>query len=90
MDKNDRNKDLFANAMSYLMKDKLGISIDLLNEIIDTDPADKLALLARHGAFANIIHRKPSVHLDGAGDAFTYAAAYNVGWLTLKASGSLG
>lgn len=51
MDKNDRNKELFANAMSHLMKDKLGTSIDLLNEIIDTDPDDKLALLARGSVY---------------------------------------
>jgi tetratricopeptide (TPR) repeat protein len=50
MDNTDRNKDLFASAMSNFMKNKLGMSIDLLNEIIDTDPDDKLALLAR-GSF---------------------------------------
>ncbi len=32
MDKDNRKKDLFANAMSNLMRDKLGMSIDLLNE----------------------------------------------------------
>jgi len=51
MDNKDRNKDLFASAMSNLMKDNLGISIDLLNEIIDTDPDDKLALLARGSVY---------------------------------------
>ena len=51
MDNTDRNKDLFASAMSNFMKDKLGISIDLLNEIIDTDPDDKLALLARGSVY---------------------------------------
>ena len=51
MNKNDKNRELFANAMSYLMKDKLGISIDLLNEIIDRDPDDKLALLARGSVY---------------------------------------
>jgi len=54
MDKIDRKKDLFANAMSNLMKDKLGISIDLLNELIDTDPDDKLALLARGSVYLKI------------------------------------
>ncbi len=47
MDKDSRKKDLFANAMSNLMRDKLGMSIDLLNEILHADPDDKLALLAR-------------------------------------------
>ena len=40
--KDDRKKELFANAMSNLTKNKLGISLDLLNEIIDTDADDKL------------------------------------------------
>ena len=51
MDNNGRSKDLFANAMSHFMKDKFGISIDLLNEIIDMDPDDKLALLARGSVY---------------------------------------
>jgi tetratricopeptide (TPR) repeat protein len=54
MDRIDRKKDLFANAMSNLMKDKFGISIDLLNELIDTDPDDKLALLARGSVYLKI------------------------------------
>ena len=36
--------------MSNLMKDKLGVSIDLLNELIDADSDDKLAFLARFGS----------------------------------------
>jgi tetratricopeptide (TPR) repeat protein len=51
MDENDRKKELFANAMSNLTKNKLGISLDLLNEIIDTDSDDKLALLARGSVY---------------------------------------
>ena len=47
MDTKNRNKELFANAMSNLMNNKLGMSIDLLNEILRADPDDKLALLAR-------------------------------------------
>ena len=47
MDKDNRKKDLFANAMSNLRRDKLGMSIDFLNEILRADPDDKLALLAR-------------------------------------------
>jgi tetratricopeptide (TPR) repeat protein len=47
MDKNNRRTELFTNAMSNLMKNKFGISIDLLNEILDADSDDKLALLAR-------------------------------------------
>jgi tetratricopeptide (TPR) repeat protein len=51
MDNTQRKKDLFASAMSNFMKDKLGISIDLLNELIKTDPDDKLALLARGSVY---------------------------------------
>jgi tetratricopeptide (TPR) repeat protein len=51
MDNAQRKKDLFASAMSNFMKDKLGISIDLLNELIKTDPDDKLALLARGSVY---------------------------------------
>lgn len=51
MNTNDRNKDIFASAMSNFMEDKLGISIDLLNEIIDTDPDDRLALLTRGSVY---------------------------------------
>lgn len=47
MDKNNRRTELFTNAMSNLMENKFGMSIDLLNEILDADSGDKLALLAR-------------------------------------------
>lgn len=47
MKNSDRKNELFTTAMSNLMKDKLGVSIDLLNELIDTDSEDKLAFLAR-------------------------------------------
>ena len=51
MDKSDRNKDLFTNAMSNLMENKLGVSIDLLNEVLDADPDDRLAALARGSVY---------------------------------------
>ena len=51
MNKNDRNKDLFTDAMSNLMKNKLGVSIDLLNEILDADPDYRLAALARGSVY---------------------------------------
>ena len=46
----ERNEN-FAHAMSNLMRGNLGMSIDLLNEIVDADPADKLALLARGAVY---------------------------------------
>jgi tetratricopeptide (TPR) repeat protein len=51
MNNAERKNDLFTNAMSNLMKDKLGVSIDLLTELIDTDSEDKLAYLARGSVY---------------------------------------
>ncbi len=51
MENIDRKKELFANAMSNLMREKFGISIDLLNEILDADPDDRISLLARGSVF---------------------------------------
>jgi tetratricopeptide (TPR) repeat protein len=51
MDTKNRNNELFTNAMSNLMKDKLGVSIDLLNELIELDPKEKLAYLARGSVY---------------------------------------
>ena len=47
MPNDKKNRELFTNAMSNLMNDKLGISIDLLNELIEVDSDNKLAYLAR-------------------------------------------
>jgi tetratricopeptide (TPR) repeat protein len=47
MDKNDRRNELFTNAMANLVDNKLGMSIDLLDDILNADPDDRLALLAR-------------------------------------------
>ena len=51
MDKSNRNKELFTDAMSKLMKNKLGMSLDLLNEILNADPDDRLAILARGSVY---------------------------------------
>ena len=51
MDTNDRRNELFTDAMSNLMKNNLGISIDLLDEIINADAGDKLAVLARGSVY---------------------------------------
>jgi Tfp pilus assembly protein PilF len=47
MDNNDRKKELFSSAMKKMMNDKLGESIDLLDEVITHDPDDRLAFMAR-------------------------------------------
>lgn len=51
MENSDRKKELFTNAMSNLMKNKLSISIDLLNELINADSVDRLAFLARGSVY---------------------------------------
>ena len=61
MKNTDRNNDLFASAMSNLMKDKLGVSIDLLNELIDADSDDKLAFLARGSVYLKMSKTKNAI-----------------------------
>lgn len=51
MDENTRKKELFTRAMTNLMQEKFGISIDLLNEILNTEPDDRMALLARGSVY---------------------------------------
>ena len=61
MNKNERKNELFADAMSNLMNDKHGMSIDLLNEIIDADSNDKLALLARGSVYFKTGNTKKAI-----------------------------
>ncbi|MEE4264913.1 MAG: tetratricopeptide repeat protein [Desulfobacteraceae bacterium] len=51
MENKNRKKDLFNNAMSNLMNDKLGVSIDLLDELIKAESKDRLAWLARGSVY---------------------------------------
>lgn len=51
MENINRKKDLFNNAMSNLMNDKLGVSIDLLDELIKVESKDRLAWLARGSVY---------------------------------------
>jgi tetratricopeptide (TPR) repeat protein len=61
MKNSDRKNDLFASAMSNLMKDKLGVSIDILNELIDADSDDKLAFLARGSVYLKMSDTKNAI-----------------------------
>ena len=47
----ERRNELFTHAMSHLANENLGMSIDLLNEILESDPEDKLALMARGSVY---------------------------------------
>ncbi len=61
MKNSERKNELFTNAMSNLMKDKLGVSIDLLNELIDTDSEDKLSFLARGSVYLKMKDTKNAI-----------------------------
>jgi tetratricopeptide (TPR) repeat protein len=50
MNKNETKKEIFAHAMSCLMNDDIGTSLEILDTILDADPTDKLVLLARGSA----------------------------------------
>ena len=52
---------MFASAMSNLMKDKLGVSIDLLTELIEADSDDKLAFLARGSVYLKMNDTKHAI-----------------------------
>jgi tetratricopeptide (TPR) repeat protein len=54
MDKSNRRNELFTSAMSNLVDNKLGVSIDLLDEILNADPDDRLALLARGSVYLKL------------------------------------
>jgi tetratricopeptide (TPR) repeat protein len=51
MKNTERKNELFANAISNLMNEKLDVSINFLNELIDSDSNDKLAFLARGSVY---------------------------------------
>jgi Tfp pilus assembly protein PilF len=51
MEKNSRKNELFATAMSNFMNDQLGVSIDLLDEVLKEDPNDRLTWLARGSVY---------------------------------------
>jgi len=61
MDQNTRKKELFTSAMTNLMQDKFGISIDLLNEILNADPDDRMALLARGSVYLKMNHAEDAI-----------------------------
>jgi tetratricopeptide (TPR) repeat protein len=86
----DPKKEKFADAMSNLMKNDLGMSIELLNEMIDAEPGDKLALLARGAVYMKRGDTEHSasdfgrvIELDGS-----YAKAYHLRGLAREMAGN--
>jgi tetratricopeptide (TPR) repeat protein len=89
VNKKDTKKELFAHAMSCLMNDNIGASIELLDKILDSDPTDKLVLLARGSA-----HLKSGKAENAIGDFSRaievdsgYAKAYHLRGLAREAAG---
>lgn len=89
MDNIDHNNEKFADAMSNLMRNDLGMSIELLNEMIDTEPGDKLAFLARGAVYMkrgetdkSINDFSRAIELDG-----NYAKAYHLRGLARETAG---
>jgi tetratricopeptide (TPR) repeat protein len=90
MNKNDRKNQLFTNAMSNLMENKLGISIDLLNEILAADPDDRLALLARGSVYLRMNNPNSAVNDFNRAIEISpnYAKAYHLRGLALEMTGT--
>ena len=61
MKKTERKNELFASAMSNLMKDKFDVSIDILDELIDVDSGDKLSYLARGSVYLKMSDTKNAI-----------------------------
>ena len=61
MNDSERKNELFTNAMSNLMNDKLSVSIDLLNELINVDTDNKLAYLARGSVYLKMSDSKHAI-----------------------------
>ena len=84
-----RHNELFLQAMSELAKNHFGRSIDLLNDILQQDPEDKLALVARGSNYLKM--DQVDAALDDFNQVITlnanYARAYHLRGLALEKKG---
>jgi tetratricopeptide (TPR) repeat protein len=89
MNSKDTKKETFAHAMSSLMNNNVGTSIDLLNKLLVSDPSDKLVLLARGSA--NLKSGQPEHAIGDFSRAIeadaAYAKAYHLRGLAREAAG---
>ena len=92
MNRNDRRNELFTHAMSHLANENLGMSIDLLNEILETDPEDKLALMARGSVYLKRgkVNRSISDFTRVINNDENYAKAYHLRGLAREMAGDDG
>ena len=90
MNKSDRKNQLFTNAMSNLMENKLGISIDLLNEILAANPDDRLALLARGSVYLKMNNSNSAINDFNRAIEISpnHAKAYHLRGLARELAGS--
>jgi hypothetical protein len=79
MVKDDRKNKLLANAVANLKRDKLGMGIDLLDEILLVDPNSKVALLARGSVYLKI---SPTKAIYGARSNFDSKTSWKTSWKT--------
>jgi len=89
MNKKDIKNELFAHAMSSLMNNNIGTSLELIDKILASDPTNKLVLLARGSA-----HLKSGKVENAIGDFSRaievdsdYAKAYHLRGLAREAAG---
>jgi tetratricopeptide (TPR) repeat protein len=89
MDKKDTRKETFAHAMSGLMNNNIEASIELLDKLLDSDPTDKLVLLARGSAYLKSGKPEHAIgDFDRAIEAdAAYSKAYHLRGLAREAAG---
>ncbi len=61
MDLSTRKNELFTNPMTNLMQKKFGVGMDLLKEILNADPDDRMALLARGSVYLKMSHAEDAI-----------------------------
>lgn len=89
MKASEKRNELFTSAMSHLSNENLGMSIDLLNEILDSDPDDRLALMARGSVYLKKGEADQSIgdFSRVIGKNEDYAKAYHLRGLARELSG---
>ena len=85
----ERKSRLFSHALSYFSEEKFGMSIDLLNEILSSDPDDKIALLTRGSIYLKMGSSKKALwNFNRAIEVDpTYARAYHLKGLAHEIAG---
>ena len=85
----ERRNRLFSHAMSYFSEEKFGMSLDLLDEILSSNPDDRLALLTRGSIYLKMGNSKKAVRNFSRAVEIdpTYAKAYHLKGLAYELAG---